>query len=62
MLDRPLLTQAQRDELDAQRLDFERHNVWKVLSNNGTNGWKYPCLCSQCNGNIELVKPDVQES
>lgn len=57
MLDRPLLTQAQRDELDAQRLDFERHNVWKVLSNNGTNGWKYPCLCSRCN-----IKPDVREN
>lgn len=58
-LDRPLLTQEQRDELDAQRLDFERHNVWKVLSNNGTNGWKYPCLCSRCNA--DAIKPDVRE-
>lgn len=57
--DRPLLTQKQRDELDAQRIDMERHNVWRVLSNDGTNGWKYPCMCKSCNR--DLPEPDIRE-
>lgn len=54
------LTEEQRLELDAKRLDFERHNVWRLLSKDGTNGWKYPCLCSRCQSG-EMPEPDVRE-
>ena len=43
------LTAEQKLALERQRLDWQRHNLWMLLSNNGTNGWKYPCLCSKCN-------------
>lgn len=61
MLDRPLLTQEQRDKLDAQQLDWERHNMWRILSQDGTNGWKCPCLCSKCQSG-ETPQPDIREA
>lgn len=54
------LTQQQREALNAQRLDWERHNVWRLLTKDGTQkGSCGPCLCSKCQA--ELAQPDIRD-
>lgn len=43
-----LLTPQQDKSLHDLKLDMQRHNLWRMLSADGTNSWPYRCLCSRC--------------